>query len=138
MTINESLNGVDRVHFDFFSRFLYPSHSRILEHVVNTSANPIGVAVDPPNDHVFWVPYYNNGDHGNKVFRCNSDGTNVVVFTSLNDDTFMIRLDLINRWMYLGSYIRGVSKSRFDLTDISVIVHYSHSAYTITSSMDIG
>ncbi|XP_052065895.1 low-density lipoprotein receptor-related protein 1B-like [Mytilus californianus] len=117
-------------------RFPYPSPSRTLEHVVNTSANPVGVAVDSSNDHVYWVtPYYYSDS--NKVSRCKSDGTNVVVFTSLNQYTFMIRLDLTNSWMYLGYYTTGISKSRFDLTDISMIKNFTYGGFSHVSSMDI-
>lgn len=82
------------VIINFFSRIPYPSPSRILQHVVNTSYNPSSVAVDSPNDHVYWVFH-----SGNILSRCTLDGTNVVVFTSPHSNNiFTIRLDLKNRY----------------------------------------
>ncbi|CAC5383058.1 unnamed protein product [Mytilus coruscus] len=116
-----------RYTFGDIVRFPYPSQNIQLQHVVNTSSFPAGVAVDSANDHVYWVV-----SDGNTLSRCKSDGTNVVVFTSFSD-TFMIRLDFTNRWMYIGYFNTGISKSRFDLTDIRMIANFS----TQTLCMDI-
>ncbi|CAC5383059.1 LRP4 [Mytilus coruscus] len=99
-------------------RFSYPSQNITLQHVVNTSSFPSGVAVDSANDHVYWV-----NDNRGTLSRCKSDGTNIVVLLTSLSDTFMIRLDLTNRWMYIGYYSKGISKSRFDLSDISMIAN---------------
>ncbi|CAG2196150.1 LRP5_6 [Mytilus edulis] len=105
-------------------RFPYPSQNITLQHVVNTSSYPSGVAVDSANDHVYWV---NNG--GYILSRCKLDGTNVVVVSNSLSRTFMIRLDVMNRWLYIGYYNKGISKSRFDLTDMSMIVNFTSTTY---------
>ncbi|XP_076115992.1 uncharacterized protein LOC143083608 isoform X2 [Mytilus galloprovincialis] len=111
-------------------RFRYPSQNITLQHVVNTTAKPAGIAVDSANDHVYWVNHKSN-----TLSRCTLDGTNVfVVFTSFSN-TFMIQLDVINRWMYVGYIDNGISKSRFDLTDISTVVNFTLS--TRVFCMDI-
>ncbi|CAC5383055.1 LRP5_6 [Mytilus coruscus] len=101
-------------------RFKYPSQSITLQHVVNTSNIPVGVAVDSANDHVYWV------SNGLTILsRCNLDGTNVVVVFTGSSSTHMVRLDLTNRWMYIGYPYAGISKSRFDLTDIRMIANFT-------------
>lgn len=79
--------------FYFYSRFQYPSQSIVLQHVVHTGNGPSGVAVDSTNDHVYWVY-----DGGNTLSRCKSDGTNVVVVSNSLSSTFMISLDITNRY----------------------------------------
>ncbi|CAG2240469.1 LRP2 [Mytilus edulis] len=136
-------NGVYSLDYDYQNKYVYfprhnamdimqfpyPSQNIVLQHVVNTSSNPVGVTVDSTNDHVYWV---NDGD--NKLSRCQSDGTNVVVVSTGLSNTFMIQLDVINRWFYIGYFNYGISKSRFDLADISMIVNFTAQAYC----MDIG
>ncbi|XP_071121805.1 pro-epidermal growth factor-like [Mytilus edulis] len=114
-----------RYNLNEIMRFPYPSQNIILQHVVSTSSNPSDVAVDSANDHVYWVNHY-----GNTVSRCKLDGTNVVVVSnSLSSSTFMIRLDVINRWLYIGYRNKGIFKSRFDLTDMSMIANFTSATY---------
>ncbi|CAG2255322.1 APOER2 [Mytilus edulis] len=108
-----------RQNFNDIVRFRYPSLNITLQNVVNTSYSPEGVAVDSANDHVYWV------DDSNRLSRCNSDGKNIVVLVTSFSPAFMIRLDVTNRWMYIGYVHTGIYKSRFDLTDNSVIVTFS-------------
>lgn len=82
----------------FFARFSYLSQNTTLQHVVTTLSGPSGIAVDSVNDHVYWV-YHGS----NTLSRCKSDGTNVVtvVLSTGFSDTFMIRLDITNRYYTL-------------------------------------
>ncbi|XP_076116002.1 uncharacterized protein LOC143083611 [Mytilus galloprovincialis] len=113
-----------RYNLNYIMRFPYPSQNITLQHVVNTSSYPSGVAVDSANDHVYWV-----NDNGNTVSRCKLDGTNVVVVSKNLSSTLMIRLDVINRWLYIGYPNKGISKSRFDLTDTSMIANFTSATY---------
>ncbi|VDI77498.1 Hypothetical predicted protein, partial [Mytilus galloprovincialis] len=108
--------------------FPYPSQNITLQHVVNTSSSPTGVAVDSANDHIYWVKSL-----GDTLLRCKLDGTNVTVVCKSLSNTYMIQLDVTNRWMYIGDYKKGISKSRFDLTDMSMIANFT----TTTYCMDI-
>ncbi|XP_052066526.1 low-density lipoprotein receptor-related protein 8-like [Mytilus californianus] len=113
-------------------RFPYPSQNITLQHVVTTSPKPTGIAVDSANDHVYWVYHYSN-----TLSRCKSDGTNVVVVSTSLSNTFMIRLDVTNRWMYIGYIDKGISKSRFDLTDISMIANFTSNIQVFCMDIDL-
>lgn len=40
--------------------------------------------------------------------------------------------------MYIGYHNKGVSKSRFDLTEISMIVNFTSNSFVRVVGMDIG
>ncbi|VDI60052.1 Hypothetical predicted protein, partial [Mytilus galloprovincialis] len=105
-------------------RFPYPSQNITLQHVVNTSSSPTGVAVDSANDHIYWVKSL-----GDTLLRCKLDGTNVTVVCKSLSNTYMIQLDVTNRWLYIGYNNKGISKSRFDLTNMSMIVNFPSDTY---------
>lgn len=118
-----------RFHAYDIVRFTYPSKNITLQHFVTTSYYPAGVAVDSANGYVYWV----NNDVGNKLSRCKLDGTSkVVLFTGLTN-TFTVRLDVTNRWVYIAYFSKGISKSRFDLTDFRMIANFT----STTIAMDI-
>ncbi|XP_076116825.1 low-density lipoprotein receptor-related protein 6-like [Mytilus galloprovincialis] len=74
-------------------RFTYPSKNRTLQTVIQSLSYPLGIAVDSTNDHIYWV-----SQGSNRLARCNLDGSNVTVFSSLSNP-FVIRLDLKNRYL---------------------------------------
>ncbi|XP_063399571.1 low-density lipoprotein receptor-related protein 4-like isoform X3 [Mytilus trossulus] len=99
-------------------RFAYPSKNRTLQTVIQSSPHyPSGIAVDPTNDHIYWIDFYVG-----RLSRCNLDGSNVTVLSSLSLP-FVIRLDLTNRWMFIVEYEIGIIKSRFDLLENETIVN---------------
>ncbi|XP_063399569.1 low-density lipoprotein receptor-related protein 8-like isoform X1 [Mytilus trossulus] len=111
------------IYFPRFSthdivRFAYPSKNRTLQTVIQSSPHyPSGIAVDPTNDHIYWIDFYVG-----RLSRCNLDGSNVTVLSSLSLP-FVIRLDLTNRWMFIVEYEIGIIKSRFDLLENETIVN---------------
>ncbi|XP_052065784.1 uncharacterized protein LOC127705498 [Mytilus californianus] len=112
-------------------RFAYPSKNRTLQTVVQTDPYPLGIAVDSTNEHIYWVaPAYTNA-----LSRCNLDGSNLTLLTTLSVP-YVVRLDVINRWMYIVKAYIGVMKLRFDLADQQMIVNITSS--TIIHCMGIG
>lgn len=73
-------------------RFPYPSKNKTIETIVQTDPYPVGLAVDSINDHIYLVEY-----PGNKLLRCNLDGSNVIVLATLRNP-HVIRLDIANRY----------------------------------------
>ncbi|XP_063417090.1 low-density lipoprotein receptor-related protein 8-like [Mytilus trossulus] len=106
-------------------RFAYPSKNRTLQTVIQSSPyHPSGIAVDPTNAHIYWTDLL-----GHRLSRCNLDGTNVTVLSTLSFP-IVIRLDLTNRWMFIVELKIGIIKSRFDLLENETIVDFlSSQAY---------
>ncbi|XP_063400360.1 very low-density lipoprotein receptor-like [Mytilus trossulus] len=73
-------------------RFAYPSKNRTLQRVIQSLSYPSGIAVDSTNDHIYWT-----ADFAHILSRCNMDGSNVIVLSTLSYP-FVIRLDLTNRY----------------------------------------
>ncbi|CAG2199985.1 LRP5_6 [Mytilus edulis] len=112
-------------------RFAYPSKNRTLQTVIQSSPySPSGIAVDPTNDHIYWTDY-----DGHRLSRCNLDGSNVTVLSSLSSP-FVIRLDLTNRWMYIVERDIGILKSRFDLSENKTIVNFVSRVYCMDIDTD--
>ncbi|XP_071133255.1 low-density lipoprotein receptor-related protein 6-like [Mytilus edulis] len=99
-------------------RFSYPSKNRTIQIVVQTENLPVGIGVDSANHHIYWVIQF-----GNKLSRCNLDGTNVTVLPTLSEP-WVIRLDVSKRWMYIVEENLGISKSKFDLGENQTIVNF--------------
>ncbi|CAC5404610.1 LRP5_6 [Mytilus coruscus] len=100
-------------------RFAYPSKTITLHTVVQTDSQPTGIAVDSTNDHIYWI------DHGtDKLSRCNLDGSNVTVLSTLSNP-FTIRLNVTNRWMYIVEQDVGILKSRFDLSNKWTTINFT-------------
>ncbi|CAC5377273.1 LRP1 [Mytilus coruscus] len=95
------------------------SHNRILQTVVQTATFPKGIAVDSANDHIYWVD-----DFRYKLSRCNLDGPNMTVISTLIYP-WVIRLDVTSRWMYISESYSGISKSRFNLAEKQTIVNFT-------------
>ncbi|XP_071122401.1 low-density lipoprotein receptor-related protein 5-like [Mytilus edulis] len=102
-------------------RFAYPSKTITLQTVVQTDPYPTGIAVDTTNNHIYWANYI-----AQKLSRCNIDGSNVTVLSTLNHP-FLIRLDFTNRWIYIVEQIKGILKSRFDFSELQTIVNFTSS-----------
>ncbi|CAC5413281.1 LRP1 [Mytilus coruscus] len=101
-------------------RFPYTSTNRTLQTVVKTGLLPVGLAVDSVNEHVYWIEYY-----GFELYRCNMDGTNITVLSTLRNP-FVIRLDVTNRWIYIletQPTASRILKSRFDIAITQTIVN---------------
>ncbi|VDH97063.1 Hypothetical predicted protein [Mytilus galloprovincialis] len=109
-------------------RFAYPSKNTTLQTVIQSLSGPTGIAVDPTNGHIYWTDY-----NTNRLSRCNLDGNNVNVLSSLNSP-LVIRLDLTNRWIYIVERFLGISKSRFDVAKQQNIVNFTSAR---VDSMDI-
>ncbi|CAG2237274.1 unnamed protein product [Mytilus edulis] len=109
-------------------RFAYPSKNTTLQTVIQSLSGPTGIAVDPTNGHIYWTDY-----NTNRLSRCNLDGNNVNVLSSLNSP-LVIRLDLTNRWIYIVERFLGILKSRFDVAKQQNIVN---STSAPVDSMDI-
>ncbi|XP_052067595.1 low-density lipoprotein receptor-related protein 1B-like isoform X2 [Mytilus californianus] len=101
-------------------RFAYPSKTIILQTVVKTDQYQSGIAVDSTNGHIYWTTY----DVIGRLSRCNLDGSNVTVLSTLSLP-FVIRLDLTNRWMYIVEHDIGIFKSTFDLSEKRTIVNFT-------------
>ncbi|CAC5383007.1 unnamed protein product [Mytilus coruscus] len=99
--------------------FKYPSENRTLERFIQT-INPVGIAVDSVNVHVYWVNYRFGQD--NYLSRSNLDGTNEVVVSKPLRNTFALFLYLTSSWLYMADRGSGISKSRYDLTEHKTIV----------------
>ncbi|XP_052081028.1 low-density lipoprotein receptor-like isoform X1 [Mytilus californianus] len=75
-------------------RFRYPSNYTYQTENVTIANNPIGIAIDPLYNHVYWIERYTG-----KLYQCNMDGSNQ--FLILQDDPmFALTLDIANRWVY--------------------------------------
>lgn len=84
-------------------RFSYPSKNRTIQIVVQTENLPVGIAVDSANHHIYWVIQF-----GNKLSRCNLDGTNVTVLPTLSEP-WVIRLDVSKRYyVWWRNWAKGV------------------------------
>lgn len=69
-----------------------------LQTVVQTDSYPIGIAVDPANDDLYYVSRSTS-----KLSRCNLDGSNMTVISTLRSPC-VIRLDLTDRYECLCYY----------------------------------
>ncbi|XP_052065103.1 low-density lipoprotein receptor-related protein 8-like isoform X2 [Mytilus californianus] len=131
--IDSGLSGVYAMDYDYENRyvyfpkysseeivrFAYPAKNIILQTVVKTGLYPSGIAVDSANDYIYWIEYDLAG-----LSRCNLDGSNVTVLSTLSSP-WAIRLDLINRWMYIVERYSGILKSRFNSTEQQAIVNFT-------------
>ncbi|CAG2199075.1 unnamed protein product [Mytilus edulis] len=80
-----------RYNYNDIVRFAYPSNNTTLQTVVQSLSVPTGIAVDSANHHLYWIEY-----GPDRLLRCNLDGSNVTVLSTLNDPR-VIRLDVTNR-----------------------------------------
>ncbi|CAC5389511.1 unnamed protein product [Mytilus coruscus] len=113
------------------ARFPYPSENRTLQTIVQTEQYPIGIAVDSANGHIYWTDISTH-----KLSRCVLDGTNVTIISTISN-SWAIRLDVTNRWMYIAEYNLGILKSRFNLEEKQTIVSFtSGGAYCMDIDTD--
>ncbi|VDI82719.1 Hypothetical predicted protein, partial [Mytilus galloprovincialis] len=110
---------IPRSNYHDIVRFAYPSNNTTLQTVVQSLSYPTGIAVDSANDHLYWIDS-NKG----QLSRCNLDGSNVTVLSTFISP-LVIRLDVINRWMYIVDRNTGILKSRFDLSDRRTITNFT-------------
>ncbi|CAC5408638.1 VLDLR [Mytilus coruscus] len=93
------------------SRFRYPSDQPYNYEIVILADRPIGVAVDPFCNHVYWTERYT----GN-LYRCDVDGSNKE-FILQDGQLYALALDHLNRWLYYSTYDinnRSIRRSRLD------------------------
>ncbi|CAG2254626.1 unnamed protein product [Mytilus edulis] len=95
-------------------RFGYPAHCIILHKVVSTGNRPAGLAIDSTRNHIYWTESI--GSFG-RIVRCDLDGSNKTVIAQNLDYPFVLRLDVINSWMYVVERFAKISKSRLDFTE---------------------
>ncbi|XP_052103387.1 low-density lipoprotein receptor-related protein 5-like [Mytilus californianus] len=75
-------------------RFRYPSNYTYQTENVTMANNPIGIAIDPLYNHVYWIERYTG-----KLYQCNMDGSNQLLILQ-DDPMFALTLDIANRWVY--------------------------------------
>ncbi|CAC5392976.1 LRP5_6 [Mytilus coruscus] len=113
-------------------RFQYPSKNITLQRVIYTQPYPVGIAIDSPNGHIYWIV-----DGVNKLSRCNLDGTSVTALTTLRSP-WVIRLDVTNRLIYFTEWLVAISKIKFDLTENQMIVNLSIPSTCMDLDLDEG
>ncbi|XP_063412153.1 low-density lipoprotein receptor-related protein 5-like [Mytilus edulis] len=109
-----------RLHKNDIQRFKYPSDQPYTSEFVINASVPIGIAIDPLYDQVYWTEY-----NAGNIYRCNLDGSGKS--RVLNDDPlFALTLDYQNRWLYysttLTTPIRSIQRSRLDGTEIHTVI----------------
>lgn len=79
------------ITFCDFYRFAYPSKNITLQTVVQPVDDPLGIAIDSTNDHIYWTTL------SGTLSKCNLDGTNITTIVYSLNFPWEIRLDITNR-----------------------------------------
>lgn len=78
-------------------RFPYPINQTIKVETVVLANNPVGIAFDSINRHLFWTE-----DHAGKIMRCNTNGSNkTTIHTEIAPSALTIDID--NRFVSISS-----------------------------------
>ncbi|CAC5365944.1 unnamed protein product [Mytilus coruscus] len=101
-------------------RFQYPSKQAYISEYVISADKPIGIAIDPLYDKVYWTEYTTG-----KLYGCNLNGSNKSLI--LHDDPlYALTLDYQNRWLYYSTTypkkIRRIRRCRLDGTEIQTVI----------------
>lgn len=66
-----------------------------MQTVVETEPYPTGIGVDSANDHIYWITRFGI------LSKCNLDGTIISTVASSFKDSWVMRLDITNRFDFL-------------------------------------
>ncbi|XP_071122468.1 low-density lipoprotein receptor-related protein 8-like isoform X2 [Mytilus edulis] len=97
-------------------QFPYPAQNAVIEKFVNTGSGPAGIAIDSENGHVYWTEYQSN-----RLMRCSVARNNEVHITTLTSP-FSVRIDVLNRWLYVAERFARIIKARFNYSEAHGIV----------------
>ncbi|CAC5356097.1 LRP4 [Mytilus coruscus] len=97
-------------------RFPYPAQNAVIQKFVDTGSGPAGIAIDSENGHVYWTEYQSN-----RLMRCSVNRSNEVHIATLTSP-FSLRIDEINRWMYVAERFKQIIKARFNYSEAHGIV----------------
>ncbi|CAC5416402.1 unnamed protein product [Mytilus coruscus] len=121
--------------FGFFavSSFrLHYSSEVSLEIIVSSVDKPASVAIDAPNEHLYWTEHRFLGGIG----RCNFDGSNIKVILK-EHDVWPVTLDLENKWIYYSeNRLRSIKRVRLNGTNTETVAIITKQIVAI--SFDIG
>ncbi|XP_052081035.1 low-density lipoprotein receptor-related protein 1B-like [Mytilus californianus] len=103
-------------------RFRYPSEQVYMTETVTQARRPIGVAIDPVGNHVYWTERM----APEELKRCNFDGSNNTSILQ-NGQLYALTLDYRNRWLYYSIYPTNsaIRRSRLNGTETQTVVNVS-------------
>ncbi|VDI19337.1 Hypothetical predicted protein, partial [Mytilus galloprovincialis] len=112
-------------------RFPYPSNQKIQFETVVSSRNPLGLAFDSVNHHLYWTD-----DVEGRIMRCNADGSNKTTVL-VETEPAALTIDIKNRWMYYGQDLSNgkIYRLTFDGKDRKVI--YNQSSHVLGIQVDV-
>ncbi|CAC5403632.1 LRP8 [Mytilus coruscus] len=86
---------------------------------VTQARRPIGVAIDPVDNHVYWTERL----APEELKRCNFDGTNKISILQ-NGQLYALTLDYRNRWLYYSIYPTNsaIRRSRLNGTETQTVL----------------